>query len=155
VLRTEAGARVLLRPRAQDVGCVREQNRAPCLTDERSGSYRRTVQYITYMIATLIYEALFAVALVVPALLLTLLVEALGAPPAVVWPVGLLVVVALVSSLWLARTAAHSLAYQDELFFQAAKTALQLARLELASLPLVGPLFTSRPKPPPPDDWGP
>jgi len=125
------------------------------LTDERSGSYRRIVQYITYMIATLIYEALFAVALAGPALLLVCLVNALGAPPAVVWPAGFLVAVAFLSSLWLARTAAHCLAYQDELFLQAAKTAVQLARLELASLPLVGPLFTARPKPPPPDDWGP
>ena len=110
------------------------------------------MNYITYVVATAIYEGLFAVALGGPAVLLWLLVRELGAPPAVVWPIGALAVVVFLSSLWLARTAAHCLAYQEELFLQAAMSAMRLAREELASLPWVGSLFAPRPQPRLPDE---
>jgi hypothetical protein len=122
------------------------------LTDPHSGSYRRQVNYITYMVATAIYEGFFAVALGGPAALLWLFVRELGAPPALVWTIGALAVVVFLSSLWLARIAAHCLAYQEELFFQAAMSAMRLARDELASLPLVGSVFAPRPQPSPPEE---
>lgn len=122
------------------------------MTNLHSGSYRRRVNYITYMVATAIYEGFFAVALGGPAVLLWLVVRELGAPPALVWAIGALGVVVFLSSLWLARIAAHCLAYQEELFLQAAMSAMRLARDELASLPLVGSLFAPRPQPSPPEE---
>jgi len=110
------------------------------------------VNHFTYLIAVLVYESIFAVALGAPAFLLWFIGHAFGAPPAVVWTIGAFAFALVLSSVWLARAAAHCLAYQDELFVEAAVSAVRMARDELASLPLVGPLFASRSQPPPSED---